>query len=115
MFFAICNSTSQLKLPPQKLSMTQSPFRLLLTSFTPWGSVNITSEILMPSVNRAAKESLRGLGSNITDNAVKRVGKSIGEIIKIINHFDKDNNIKKLSRRHSKRTKKKDMDAIVKQ
>ena len=30
-------------------------------------------------------------------------------------HFDKDNNIKKLSGRHSKRTKKKDMDAIVKQ
>ena len=76
---------------------------------------NIPCDLHMEYLNRAAKESLRGLGSNITDNAVKRVGKSIGEIIKIIDHFDKDNNIKKLSGRHSKRTKKKDMDAIVKQ
>ena len=76
---------------------------------------NIPCDLHKEYLNRAAKELLRGLGSNITDNAVKRVGKSIGEIIKNIGHFDKDSNIKKLSGRHSKRTKKKDMDAIVKQ
>ena len=50
---------------------------------------NIPCELHMEYLNRAAKESLCGLGSNITDNAVKRVGKSIGEKIKIIDHFDK--------------------------
>ena len=39
---------------------------------------NIPCDLHMEYLNRAAKESLRGLGSNITDNAVKRVGKSIG-------------------------------------
>ncbi len=70
---------------------------------------NIPCDLYMEFINRAAKDSLHGLGSNITDNAV---GKSIGETTKTVNQFDKD---KEPSGRHSKRSKKKDMDTIVKQ
>ena len=57
-----------------------------------------------------------GLGSNILkDNAVERAGKSLGQTVKVLNHFDEDYGIKEPSNHHSKRSKEKDMLKLVKQ
>jgi len=54
---------------------------------------NISCDLHMEHLNREAKNGIHGMGSNITDEAVKRVGKSIGQTVEIIRNFDAFNNI----------------------
>ena len=42
----------------------------------------------MEHLNREAKNQISGLGSNITDESVERVGKSLGEVVSILRQFD---------------------------
>lgn len=76
---------------------------------------NVPCDLHMEFLNRMAKDSLRGLGSNITDEAVRRIGKCIGEIVDVVKQFDEVNQLKEPSTRHSKKAKKKDLEAVVKQ
>ena len=76
---------------------------------------NVSCDLHMEHLNKEAKQCLSGLGSNITDAAVTRVGKSIGLTVPILKRFDKVNGIKDASCRHSKRSCKKDMDILLKQ
>lgn len=76
---------------------------------------NVSCDLHMEHLNRDAKNAITGLGSNITEEAVKRVGKSIGETVKIMRNFDKVNKIKVPSSRHSKRSCAKDMNLLIKQ
>ncbi len=72
--------------------------------------------LLLPSplnlhLHKEAKARIMGLGSNVTDHAVSRVGKSIGHTIKILN----DSMTSKASRSHSRRSNAKDMELLLKQ
>ena len=69
----------------------------------------------MEHLNREAKNGLTGLGSNITEAAVSRVGKCIGQLSEILKNFDEVNNIKKPSDRHSKKSLEKDMAVLLDQ
>jgi len=76
---------------------------------------NIPCDLHLEHLNKEAKNSLMGLGSNITDEAVRRVGKTIGHTVHILKNFDKVNEIKEPSGRHGKRSCEKDMQILLKQ
>ena len=42
----------------------------------------------MEHLNRECKAVISGLGANMTEQAVKRVGKCLGEIVKVTSNFD---------------------------
>ena len=62
--------------------------------------------------NREAKGGIAGIRSNLADDSVKRVGKSIGYTVGVLSNFDAINGI---SGRHSKRSTVKDMKLLLKQ
>lgn len=68
---------------------------------------NIPCDLFLEHLNREAKCCIGALG------AVHLIGKSIGCIVKVLNQFDKVNDIKKPSDRHSKRSCKKEI--LIKQ
>ena len=45
-----------------------------------------------------------GLGLNITDMSVKRVGKCVGKTVEVLQGFDKANNIRQQSGYHTRRS-----------
>jgi len=66
-------------------------------------------------LNKEAKKSIAGLGSNITNESILRIGKSIGNIVNILKNFDKINDIKESSSHHIRRSCEKDLKIIIKQ
>ena len=62
-----------------------------------------------------SKSSLAGLGSNVTEEAVKWVGKSIGHSVKILRQFDHVNDIKERSGHHSRSSCERDLQIMLKQ
>ena len=76
---------------------------------------NIPCDLHIEHLNREAKNLISGLGSNITDESVKRVGKSLGEVVSILQQFDQTSGIKQPSSRLSKRSCEKDMTLLLKQ
>ena len=75
---------------------------------------NIPCDLHMEHINREAKSALSGLGSNITDTAVTRVGKCIGQLLPVMDQFDEVNNVALTSERHSRRSTQADMDKLIK-
>ena len=67
----------------------------------------------MEHLNRECKHALSGLGSNITDSSVLRIGKCIGKTNSILHCFDQLNNISEQSDRHSHHSMKKDIEKIL--
>ena len=51
-------------------------------------------------MNRIVKVSMKGLGSNITQKAIERVGKSYNDTQKVVTSFDQDSNISQHSSLH---------------
>ena len=76
---------------------------------------NISCDLHMEHLNREAKSQLSGLGSNITNAAVTRIGNALGEVVCILENFDNESGIKRPSARHSKRSSEKDMAILLKQ
>ena len=76
---------------------------------------NIAADLHMEHLNRKAKDFLSGLGSNITDEAVQRIGRSLRQTMKVLKIFDEGNGIKEPSALHSKCSYKKDMLKLVNQ
>ncbi len=70
----------------------------------------MAAQVKMFHVEHLNKEAKQCLASNITDEAVLRVGKSIGFTVPILKQFDKVNEIKEVSCRHSKCSTKGDME-----
>ena len=58
---------------------------------------NLSCDFHMERLNREAKNGIRGIDS-VTDEAIKRLGKSIGHIVEILYNFDSINNIKEPSK-----------------
>ena len=76
---------------------------------------NIPCDLHMEHLNRECKESLLSLGSNLTDNAIQRVGKSLSKTLKFLHSFDLENNIPLSSGKHTKRSVSEDMTKLIKQ
>ena len=76
---------------------------------------NISCDIHLEHLNREAKNQIDGLGSNITDDSVKRVGNALVQVLPVLQQCDRVNGIKLQSGGHSKRACDKDMEVILKQ
>jgi L1 cell adhesion molecule like protein len=74
---------------------------------------NISMDLHMEHINRECKQAMGVLGSNINDSSVARIGKSIGELMKISQQFDKVNDLKEESGRHRRRTVEGDMKKLL--
>lgn len=49
---------------------------------------NVSCDLYMEHMNQECKAALSGLGSNVTDRSIKRIGKCIGRLIPIMENFD---------------------------
>ena len=76
---------------------------------------NIPCDLHMDHLNRECKSALSGLGSNVTDHAVQRIGRCIGCTLPILQNFDLENGVPILSTYHTRRSSKSDIQKIVKQ
>ena len=76
---------------------------------------NVPCDLHMEHLNKEAKQRLAGLGSNITNESVSRVGRSIKITIEITKQFAKENQIKEPSCRKSRRSCNKDIKLLLKQ
>ena len=65
---------------------------------------NIPADLHMEHLNRECKDALRGLGANITDHSIQRVGKCIGRVQSTLLQFDTINNLRKESGHHTSHT-----------
>ena len=69
----------------------------------------------MEHLNREYKTYLCGLGSNITDHSVQRIGKCLGKTTKMMQHFDEISGIIPQSVSHDRRSSKGDLDRVLNQ
>ena len=76
---------------------------------------NVSCDLHMEHLNREAKNQLLGLGSNITDASVTRVGNALGEVVQTLHQFDCTSGIKDPSARHSKKSCDRDMSILIKE
>ena len=76
---------------------------------------NIPCDLHMEHLNRECKGSISGLGANITDGAIQRVGRSLRSSTKILDNFDKENGIASQSGYHPVRTSAADVEKLLKQ
>lgn len=76
---------------------------------------NISCDLHNEHLNRELKESISGLGANITDRAIQRIGTSLRATREILARFDKINGIPPISGHHTVRSSAEDMRKLVKQ
>ena len=76
---------------------------------------NIPCDLHMEHLNRECKGSMSGLGANITDGAIQRVGRSLRSHTKILENFDKANDIASQSGYHTVRLSEADIGKLLKQ
>ena len=76
---------------------------------------NVPMDLHMEHINRACKDAMHSLGSNIDEAAVARIGKGIGEMMEVTDKFDTVNSIPQASGRHSRRSIDIDMEKVVAQ
>ena len=67
---------------------------------------NISCELHMEHLNRLCKGASTGLGSNVTDNAVLRIGKCLGDLSKVTDSYDTENEVPVESGFHQNPTSK---------
>ena len=63
---------------------------------------NVSMDLHMEHINRACKNAMGTLGSNICESSVSRIGKRIGEITKVTDYFDEVNYVRNESGKHSR-------------
>ena len=82
----------------------------------PWQTgKNIPCDLHIEHLNRQCKSSLSGLGANIFDKAVLRVGMCLGEMTKIVDCYDLENGVPHQSGKHAQKSEKRDCDKILEQ
>lgn len=76
---------------------------------------NVSCDLHMEHINRECKNAIGLLGPNIGDRLVSRIGKSIGELMKITGQFDKVNELPPVTEKHSKRSTATDLEKLLRQ
>ena len=74
---------------------------------------NIPSDLFMKHLNRVCKEVVLTLGSNKTLEAIKRVGKCVGAINDLLEHYDTELSLDGRSGRHSIASAEKDKSLMI--
>lgn len=74
---------------------------------------NIPCDLHMEHLNRLCKGCITGLGANISDKAVVRIGKCLGEMAKVISCYDSANGIPEESEKHARKSEKNDCEKIL--
>ncbi len=76
---------------------------------------NVSADLHMEYLNKEVKTAIAGLGSNITDNSIQRIGKCIGELVKVTANYDGENRIPSESGRHFALGITGDLEKVVKE
>ena len=76
---------------------------------------NISCDLHMEHLNRELKSSIAAMGSNVTDTAIVRAGKSLQKHLAIQNQFDRENGVPTPSGKHSRKSSDKDRATIIEQ
>ena len=76
---------------------------------------NTSADLHMEHLNRECKQSISGLGANMTDNSIQRVGRCIGRLTSIMQQFDEVNGIKRESGYHTCQSTNVDLQKLLKQ
>ena len=76
---------------------------------------NISCDLHMEHLNRLCKGAITGLGSNVTDNAVLRIGKCLGELSKVTDSYDTENEVPVESGFHTGKSNKQDLEKMLNQ
>ena len=76
---------------------------------------NIPMDLHIEHLNRQCKVSIKALGANVTEHAVTRVGKCLGEIMQVTKKFDSQTGVLKDSMRHSHRCDEEDLQKMTHQ
>ena len=79
-----------------------------------WIGHNLSCDLFMEHMNRACKTVLQSQGSNLSKQTIENTGRCIGSVIKIMDHFDSDFEIKTTST-HSMAKDRKDVAKVVQQ
>ena len=74
---------------------------------------NVSCDLHMEHINRECKNCLSGLGSNIADSSVTRIGKCIGKTEKVLKNFDRSNNVPQESGSYTTKSSKEDMKKLL--
>ena len=74
---------------------------------------NIPCDLFNEHLNRECKESIRGLGSNITDRAIQRIGKSLHSTVNILEAFDKNTGVAAQHGHHTIRSSSEDRKKLI--
>ena len=77
---------------------------------------NIPCDLYMEHLNRECKGAMGSLGPNVSSvESVARIGRSIGELMKVTTQYDSSNGLKPESGKHSKRSAAADLSKILEQ
>jgi len=76
---------------------------------------NVAGDLHMEHLNRECKNALSGLGANINDHSVQRVGKCIGRMQTILHKYDQVNGVRGDSGTHTRRSRRVDFNKILQQ
>ena len=76
---------------------------------------NISCDLHMEHLNRECKCSIGGLGANITDESIQRVGRSLRSSTRIMENFDTIHGISPTSGHHTVRSSEADMSKLMDQ
>ena len=76
---------------------------------------NIPCDLHMEHLNRVCKESISGLGANITDHSIQRAGRSVGRCNEILANLDELAGVRPESDYHTVRSSQADLQKILQQ
>ena len=74
---------------------------------------NISCDLHMEHMNRECKDPMHGLGANLNNASVERIGKCIGKTVELLNVFDHEIGLKQKSGFHTARSSKGDIDKML--
>ena len=75
----------------------------------------VDKDLHLEHINREVKNAFGGLSSNITEQSVKRIGKSIRSLSNVTDRFDLVNRVPTPSGYHTRKPKSKDVKMMVDQ
>ena len=99
-------------LPPQQAK------RLLYSRFVNTRGIqgrNIPADLHNEHLNKACKNAIGGLGSNLSTERIQMVGRSLGTLVPILDSFDIENNVSKSYGHHAPVSSEEDITILVNQ
>ena len=76
---------------------------------------NIPADLHNEHLNKACKNAIGGLGSNLSTERVQMVGRSLGTLVPILDSFDVENNVSKGYGQHTPVSSEEDITILVNQ